>query len=83
MTEKIEIGQELPKERWERAKDSVAQLAEIIAPWLLTLNHDGMGKEDAEAVRADLLLAAVALNYVAECAVDKCRFIPVPEVQHD
>lgn len=43
-------------------------------------DREGRGQEDADALMADIVLACIALNHVAEFAVDKCRIIPVSEV---
>lgn len=76
---KVTIGYELPKERWSSAADNIRQVAPAIAQRLQMMNCDGMGKQDAEDFMNDILLACTALNYVAECATDKCRFIPIPD----
>ncbi len=72
---KVQFGEALPKERWELARDNMKQLTPMLGRLLLKINGDGMGKQDAEDFTNDMLLAVTALNYVAECAVDKCRFI--------
>lgn len=41
------------------------------------MNRDGRGQEDADDLTADIMLACTAIGYVAEFAVDKCRFMPV------
>ena len=69
----VEIGQSLPKERWQEAARNLTDLGKVLAR-----NRDGRGKEDADDLMADISLAALALNYVAEFATDKCRFIAVP-----
>lgn len=45
---------------------------------LRNMNRDGRGQEDADDLMADIMLACTAIGYVAEFAVDKCRFIPMP-----
>ena len=45
---------------------------------LRNMNRDGRGQEDADDLMADIMLACAAIGYVAEFAVDKCRFIPLP-----
>lgn len=77
--EKIEIGYTIEKERWKEAAENMEQLGNILAANFLRENRDGRGKEDADDVMADIMLACTALGYVAEFAVDKCRFIPVQE----
>lgn len=74
----VEIGQSLPKERWQEAARNLTDLGKVLARNLLAQNRDGRGKEDADDLMADISLAALALNYVAEFATDKCRFIAVP-----
>ena len=77
--ENIEIGATLEKENWLAARDNLAQVFPIIADWLLKINGDGRGKEDAEEFMAHAQLAYQAMTYVAEFAADKCRFIVIPE----
>ena len=74
----VEIGQSLPKERWQEAARNLTDLGKVLARNRLAQNRDGRGKEDADDLMADISLAALALNYVAEFATDKCRFIAVP-----
>lgn len=74
----VEIGQSLPKERWQEAARNLTDLGKVLARTPLAQNRDGRGKEDADDLMADISLAALALNYVAEFATDKCRFIAVP-----
>ena len=57
---------------------NLTDLGKVLARNLLAQNRDGRGKEDADDLMADISLAALALNYVAEFATDKCRFIAVP-----
>lgn len=77
--EKIEIGYTLPKERWIEAAKSLEDLGNVLANNLLAVNREGRGQEDADALMADVVLACIALNHVAEFAVDKCRIIPVSD----
>ena len=77
--EKIEIGYTLPKERWIQAAKNLEDLGNVLANNLLAMNREGRGQEDADALMADVVLACIALNHVAEFAVDKCRIIPVSE----
>ena len=74
----VEIGQSLPKERWQEAARNLTDLGKVLARNLLAQNRDGRGKEDADDLMADIMLACTAIGYVAEFAVDKCRFIPLP-----
>ena len=76
--EKIEIGYTLPKERWIQAAKNLEDLGNVLAPGLLAMNGDGRGREDADALMADIVLACMALHHVAEFATDKCRIIPLP-----
>lgn len=50
----------------------------MLAAGFLKQNKDGRGKEDADALMADIVLACMALHHVAEFATDKCRIIPLP-----
>ena len=77
--EKIEIGYTLPKERWIEAARNLEDLGNVLANNLLAVNREGRGQEDADALMADVVLACIALNHVAEFAVDKCRIIPVSD----
>ena len=77
--EKIEIGYTLPKERWIEAAQNLEDLGNVLANNLLAMNREGRGQEDADALMADVVLACIALNHVAEFAVDKCRIIPVSD----
>ena len=77
--EKIEIGYTLPKERWIEAAKNLEDLGNVMANNLLAMNREGRGQEDADALMADVVLACIALNHVAEFAVDKCRIIPVSD----
>ena len=77
--EKIEIGYTLPKERWIEAAKNLEDLGNVLANNLLAMNREGRGQEDADALMADVVLACIALNHVAEFAVDKCRIIPASE----
>ena len=76
-TEKVEIGYTVPKERWIEAAKNLEDLGNVLAANMLAINGDGRGQEDADALMADIVLACLALNHVAEFAVDKCRIIPV------
>lgn len=75
--EKVEIGYTVPKERWIEAAKNLEDLGNVLAGNLLAINGDGRGQEDADALMADIVLACLALNHVAEFAVDKRRIIPV------
>ena len=76
--EKIEIGYTVEKERWLEASENLHEFGQIMARNLRNMNRDGCGQEAADDLMADISLAALALNYVAEFATDKCRFIAVP-----
>ena len=77
-TEKVEIGYTVPKERWLEAAKNLEELGNVLAAGFLKQNKDGRGKEDADALMADIVLACMALHHVAEFATDKCRIIPLP-----
>ncbi|MEG0273245.1 MAG: hypothetical protein RR639_04215 [Hydrogenoanaerobacterium sp.] len=74
---KITIGQELPKEAWLGVAERLNIIAPIFANQLKKLNYEGQGKQDAEELMNDMMLAKIALNYVAQNATDKCRFIGI------
>ena len=76
--DKIEIGYTVEKERWMEAAENLHEFGQAMARNLRNMNRDGRGQEDADDLMADISLAALALNYVAEFATDKCRFIAVP-----
>lgn len=75
--EKIEIGYTVEKERWLEAANNLYEFGQIMARNLRKMNRDGRGQEDADDLTADIMLACTAKGYVAEFAVDKCRFMPV------
>lgn len=76
-TERVEIGYTVDKERWNEAAENMERAAGPMAAYLLQLNGDGMGQEDADDFMADVALVVTATRYVAEFAADKCRFIPL------
>lgn len=76
--DKIEIGYTVEKERWQEAAKNLHEFGQIMARNLRNMNRDGRGQEDADDLMADIMLACTAIGYVAEFAVDKCRFIPMP-----
>lgn len=73
----IKIGQSLPPDRWEEAADNLEMVFPMVAQRLRLINGDGRGEEDAQDFMADAQLALIALRYVAECASENCRFIPL------
>lgn len=75
----IKIGQALPPERWKEAADHLEIAAPLVAQFLLRLNGDGMGAEDAADFMADATLAVIACRHVALFCSEQCRFIPVSE----
>lgn len=75
--EKIEIGYTIPRERWLQAAKNLEDLGNRLAGFLVHINGDGRGQADADALMADIVLACLAINHVAEFAVDKCRIIPI------
>ena len=75
--EKIEIGYTVEKERWLEAANNLYEFGQIMARNLRKMNRDGRGQEDADDLTADIMLACTAIGYVAEFAVDKCRFMHV------
>ena len=75
----IKAGQSLPPERWLEAADNLGRAFPMIARWFELQNFEGQGKEDAEACMSDATLALVALQFVGNCAADRCRFIAIPK----
>ena len=75
----IQIGQTFPPERWLEAADNLGRAFPMIARWFELQNFEGQGKEDAEAFMSDATLALVALQFVGNCAADRCRFIAIPK----
>lgn len=73
----VQIGQSLPPDRWREAADHLEEAFPLMANILLQINGDGMGKEDARDFMNDAQLALIALRYVAECASENCRFLPL------
>lgn len=63
------IGQSLPPERWDLAG---RRLAPLFAGLSEAIQLD---EEGTAAVKEDLQLALVAIEYVAACASESCRFI--------
>lgn len=63
-TEKVEIGYTVPKERWQEAAKNLEELGNVLAAGFLKQNKDGRGKEDADALMADIVLACMALHAV-------------------
>ena len=76
--DKIEIGYTVEKERWLEAAENLHEFGQIMARNLRNMNRDGRGQGDADDLMADIMLACTAIGYVAEFAVDQCRFIPMP-----
>ena len=73
----IKIGYTVEKERWLDAAENLQELGNIMGKNLRRINGDGRGQEDADNLMADIMLACTAIRYVAEFAVEQCRFIPV------
>ena len=59
------------------AAENLHKFGQLMAQYLRNMNRDGRGQEDADDLMADIMLACTAIGYVAEFAVDKCRFIPM------
>ena len=76
---KIEVGYALPKERWREAADNLQTAGASIAEILKAIDPEGRGEQVAQDWLEDVLLACLALLYVAEFATDKCRVVPLPE----
>lgn len=75
---KVVIGQSLTKEEWLSARDDLAEAFPLIAEILRTVNHDGLGEQDAQTFLAEAQLALQAMTYVGNFATDKCRIIVLP-----
>ena len=75
----MEIGYTVPKERLAKeAAEEAWRNWGTCWPLDSETEQDGRGKEDADALMADIVLACMALHHVAEFATDKCRIIPLP-----
>lgn len=75
----VQIGQTLPPERWLEAADNLGRAFPMIARMFELQNFEGQGKEDAAEFMSDATLALVALQFVGNCAADRCRFIAIPK----
>ena len=73
----IKVGHEVPKERWLEAAENLKVVFQVVANQLKEQNGDGRGEQDCNESLADAVLAIVAMEYVANCATDKCRFMPI------
>ena len=71
------LGQELSKEKWEQAAKAMERLS-VICCRILKVKCNA-SDEDIESCENDFMLAHIALLYVAHNAVNKCRFIPIPD----
>lgn len=69
----------LTKKQWLQVADNIGTVAKHLAKALIDMNVDGVGKEDAEEMQADMMAAYTAVMYVAEFAADKCVFVGVKE----
>lgn len=88
--EKVEIGYTVPKERWQEAAKNLEELGNALAAGFLKQNKDGRGKEDADALMADIVLACMALHHVAEFSLDRppmsWQYVEIPdemEAEHE
>lgn len=75
----IKFVRSLPPERWMAAADNLEQIFPMVARRLELLNNDGKGKQDAQEFMEDVMLALVALRFVADNASECCRFIAIPQ----
>ena len=89
-TEKVEIGYTVPKERWQEAAKNLEELGNVLAAGFLKQNKDGRGKEDADDIVADIMLACMALYHVAEFGLDRppmsWQYVEIPdemEAEHE
>ena len=73
----IKLGQSLPPERWLEAAEHLEEVFRFVADYLLKLNGDGLGKQDAEEFTSDANLALLALRFVA-ANPEGLRFIALP-----
>jgi len=65
----------LPKQIWLQAAENIGVIASLISDILKDINADGLGEKDAKDFENDMLLAVIAMRYVAEYATDKCKFV--------
>lgn len=72
-------GEALTKAEWLEVKDTMQTIGTMLSTSLLVANYDDQGQQDFESCRADFAAAVAAIEYVAEFAADKCRFIPIRE----
>jgi len=61
----------LTKEQWMQTADSCGKIAQLLESVLLRM---GGSKEDAQDLQLDMVAAASACFYVANCAADKVIF---------
>lgn len=76
---KVQIGQPMSPDEWRQIRDRLARAFPYCGAYLRSLNGDGRGAEDEEAFMLDCAMALVAVEYVADCASDKVRFVPIPK----
>ena len=79
--EKIVIGFTIDKERGLLAASNLEQVVPVIAGIVQRGYPGGQGKAAGEEFVNDIMLACIALGYVAEFAVEQCRIIPIPDNQ--
>lgn len=72
-------GEALTKAEWLEVKAVIQTIGTMLSTSLLAANCENQGQQDFEQCRADFAAAVAAIEYVAEFAADKCRFIPIPE----
>ena len=72
-------GQAIPKDRWRFAIAGLMASAPLIAESMKKNNFAEQGKEAAESYMADIELAIHAMEYVAEFAADKIKFVALDD----
>ena len=79
----MQQSQAIPKDRWGFAAAGLTASAPMIADTIKKRNFQGQGEDAAEAYLADIELAIIAMNYVANFAVDKVRFVPMDDASFE
>ena len=67
----------LSKEEWNDVAEHIEVMGSIYEGVLLQLNMDGLGTQDADELKGDIMAAVAAIKYVAEFAADKCVFVGI------
>jgi len=75
----IQSGTSLTKEMWELAINGLMAATPVFERFFKAMDFNGKGAENAEVFMQDMTLALAAMQYVAEYALDKVRFIPLTD----